>query len=131
MTTSDRLGIRMTDEQKQRIHENMQETIEDILTDHGMRPITKTSGAPLVVVATSADVVPAAGACHGALVPGRSVTSRLSPTGKQRVPRSSSLALQTTRGSRPRSARLISRPCRGMFARSRMCRTVSKLRCPN
>lgn len=68
VTMSDRLGIRMTDEQKQRIHENMQETIEDILTDHGMRPITKTSGAPLVVVATSAEVVPAAGACHGALV---------------------------------------------------------------
>jgi hypothetical protein len=65
---SDRLGIRMTDEQKQRIHENMQEMIEDILTDHGMRPITNISGVPLVIVAASADVGPVARPCHGALV---------------------------------------------------------------
>jgi hypothetical protein len=65
---SDRLGIRMTDEQKQRIHENMQEMIEDILTDHGMRPITKISGAPLVIVAASADVGPVAGPYRGALI---------------------------------------------------------------
>jgi hypothetical protein len=65
---SDRLGIRMTDEQKQRIHENMQEMIEDILTDHGMRPITKIFGAPLVIVAASAEVGPVARPCHGALV---------------------------------------------------------------
>jgi hypothetical protein len=32
-----RLGIRMTDEQTQRIHDNMQEMIEDIFTDYGMR----------------------------------------------------------------------------------------------
>ena len=66
---SDRLGVRMTDEQKQRIHENMQEMIEDILTDHGMRPITKISGAPLVIAATGTDVGPVAGAYRGALVP--------------------------------------------------------------
>lgn len=65
---SDRLSIRMTDEQKQRIHENMQEMIEDILTDYGMRPITKISGAPLVIVAASADVGPVVGPYRGALV---------------------------------------------------------------
>jgi hypothetical protein len=54
-----RLGIRMTDEQRQRIDENMQEMIEDILTDHGMRPVTKVTGAaPLIVVATNNDPVP-------------------------------------------------------------------------
>ena len=55
---SNRLGIRMTDEQRQRIDDNMQGMIEDILTDHGMRPVTKISGAPLLVVATNTDVVP-------------------------------------------------------------------------
>ena len=66
---SDRLGIRMTDEQKQRIHENMQEMIEDILTDHGMRPSTKISGAPLVIAAAGAEVGPVTGPYRGALVP--------------------------------------------------------------
>jgi hypothetical protein len=50
-----RLGIRVTDEQTQRIHDNMQEMIEDILTDYGMRPVTKISGVPLIIVAASAD----------------------------------------------------------------------------
>jgi hypothetical protein len=50
-----RLGIRMTDEQRQRIHDNMQEMIEDILTDYGMRPVTRVSGGPLIFVAASAD----------------------------------------------------------------------------
>ena len=68
---SDRLGIRMTDEQKQRIHENMQEMIEDILTDYGMRPVTKISGAPLLVVAASSDVGPAARPSPRALVQAR------------------------------------------------------------
>jgi hypothetical protein len=49
-----RLGIRMTDEQTQRIHDTMQDMIEDILTDYGMRPVFKGSGAPLIIVATSA-----------------------------------------------------------------------------
>ena len=40
-----RLGIRMTDEQTQRIRDNMQEMIEDIFTDYGMRPVTRISGA--------------------------------------------------------------------------------------
>jgi hypothetical protein len=54
-----RLGVRMTDEQRQRIDDNMQEMIEDILTDHGMRPMTKVTGAaPLIVVATNKDPVP-------------------------------------------------------------------------
>jgi hypothetical protein len=55
LAMSIRLGIRMTDEQTQRIHDNMQEMIEDILTDYGMRPVTKISGVPLTVVAASAD----------------------------------------------------------------------------
>ena len=54
LATSIRLGIRMTDEQTQRIHDNMQEMIEDILTDYGMRPDFKVSGGPLVIVAASA-----------------------------------------------------------------------------
>jgi hypothetical protein len=66
-----RLGIRMTDEQTQRIHANMQEMIEDILTDHGMRPVTKISGAPLLVVAASADAGPAARPGRGGLVQAR------------------------------------------------------------
>ena len=57
---SNRLGIRMTDEQRQRIDDNMQGMIEDILTDYGMRPVTKTSGGPLLVVAASADAGPTA-----------------------------------------------------------------------
>jgi hypothetical protein len=60
LAMSIRLGIRMTDEQRQRIRDEMQEMIEDILTDYGMRPVTKISGAPLLVVATNADVGPAA-----------------------------------------------------------------------
>jgi hypothetical protein len=59
-----RLGIRMSDEQRQRLHDNMQEMIEDILTDHGMRPVIKSSGAPLLVVAANADA--------GATAPARS-----------------------------------------------------------
>ena len=66
-----RLGIHMTDEQKQRIHDNMQEMIEDILTDYGMRPVTKISGAPLLVVAASSDVGPAARPSPRALVQAR------------------------------------------------------------
>ena len=55
-----RLGIRVTDEQTQRIHDNMQDMIEDILTDYGMRLVTKMSGAPLMIVAASADAGPTA-----------------------------------------------------------------------
>ena len=55
LAMSIQLGIRLTDEQTQRIHDNMQEMIEDILTDYGMRPVTKISGVPLIVVAASAD----------------------------------------------------------------------------
>ena len=55
LAMSIRLGIRMTDEQKQRIHDNMQEMIEDILTDYGMRPDFKVSGVPLMIVAAHAD----------------------------------------------------------------------------
>jgi hypothetical protein len=36
----------------------MQERIEDILTDHGMRPVTKISGPPLIVIAANTDAVP-------------------------------------------------------------------------
>jgi hypothetical protein len=50
-----RLGIRLTDEQTQRIRDSMQEMIEDILTDYGMRPHFKVSGAPLVIVAAGAE----------------------------------------------------------------------------
>ena len=55
LAMSIRLGIRLTDEQKQRVHDHMQEMIEDILTDYGMRPVIKTSGTSLMVVAASAD----------------------------------------------------------------------------
>jgi hypothetical protein len=55
LAMSNRLGIRMTDEQTQRIRDSMQEMIEDILTDYGMRPVTKISGVPLIIVAASAD----------------------------------------------------------------------------
>jgi hypothetical protein len=54
LAISIRLGIGMTDEQKQRIHDNMQDMIEDILTDYGMGPVFKVSGGPLVIVAASA-----------------------------------------------------------------------------
>jgi hypothetical protein len=63
-----RLGIRMTNEQRQRIHDEMQEMIEDILTDYGMRPVTKISGAPLIVVAANADAGPTARPSRGGLV---------------------------------------------------------------
>jgi hypothetical protein len=55
LAMSIRLGIRMTDEQTQRIRDNMQEMIEDILTDHGMRPDFKVSRVPLMIVAARAD----------------------------------------------------------------------------
>jgi hypothetical protein len=54
LAMSIRLGVRMTDEQTQRIHDSMQEMIEDILTDYGMRPVFKVSGVPLMIVAASA-----------------------------------------------------------------------------
>jgi hypothetical protein len=71
LAMSIRLGIRMSDEQRQRIRDEMQEMIEDILTYYGMRPVTKISGAPLIVVAANADVGPAARAHRGALVQAR------------------------------------------------------------
>jgi hypothetical protein len=55
LAMSIQLGIRMTDEQTQRIRDNMQEMIEDILTDYGMRPVFKVSGVPLMIVAARAD----------------------------------------------------------------------------
>jgi hypothetical protein len=66
-----RLGLRVTDEQTKRIHDNMQEMIEDILTDYGMRPVTKISGAPLILVAASADPGPTARPSRGGLVQAR------------------------------------------------------------
>jgi hypothetical protein len=64
-----RLGIRMTDEQTQRIHDEMQEMIEDILTDYGMRPVTKVTGAPpLLVVAANTNAGPTARPSRGSLV---------------------------------------------------------------
>jgi hypothetical protein len=62
-----RLGIRMTDEQRQRLHDTMQEMIEDILTDYGMRPVIKISGTPLIVVAANADAGATARARSGRL----------------------------------------------------------------
>jgi hypothetical protein len=66
-----RLGIRMTDEQTQRIHDNMQEMIEDIFTDYGMRPVIRTSGAPLIVVAANADAGPTARSGRASLIQAR------------------------------------------------------------
>jgi hypothetical protein len=62
-----RLGIRMTDEQRRRLHDSMQEMIEDILTDYGMRPVIKISGPPLIVVAANPDAGATARACSGRL----------------------------------------------------------------
>jgi hypothetical protein len=64
LAMSIRLGSCLTDEQKQRIHDNMQEMIEDILTDHGMRPVSRVSGTPLIAIAASAD-----GGSHGRSYP--------------------------------------------------------------
>jgi hypothetical protein len=55
LAMSIRLGIYLTEEQTQRINDHMQEMIEDILTDYGMRPVTKIAAVPLMVVAGSAD----------------------------------------------------------------------------
>ena len=66
-----RLGIRMSDQQTQRIQDNMQEMIEDIFTDHGMRPVTRVSGAPLIVVAANADAGPTARPSRPTLVQAR------------------------------------------------------------
>jgi hypothetical protein len=71
LAMSIRLGIRMTNEQTQRIHDEMQEMIEDILTDYGMRPVTKISGAPLIIVAANADAGPTARPSRGSLVQAR------------------------------------------------------------
>ena len=71
LAMSIRLGIRMSDEQRERIRDEMQEMIEDILTDYGMRPVTKISGAPLLVVAASADAGPTARPSPRALVQAR------------------------------------------------------------
>jgi hypothetical protein len=69
LAMSTRLGIRMTDEQTQRIHDSMQEMIEDILTDYGMRPVFKVSGVPLMIVAASAGA--GSTACRGRLAQAR------------------------------------------------------------
>ena len=71
LAMSIRLGSCLTDEQKQRIHDNMQEMIEDILTDHGMRPVTKAAGTPLMLVAASADAGSHARACPDGLAQAR------------------------------------------------------------
>jgi hypothetical protein len=71
LAMSNRLGIRMTEEHKQRIHDSMQEMIEDILTDYGMRPVTKVSGPPLIIVAASADAGSTARHYSGGLVQAR------------------------------------------------------------
>ena len=71
LAMSIRLGIRMTNEQTQRIHDEMQEMIEDILTDYGMRPVTKISGAPLIIVAANVDAGPTARPSRGSLVQAR------------------------------------------------------------
>jgi hypothetical protein len=54
LAMSIRLGIRMTDEQMQRVHDSMQDMIEDILTDYGLRPVFKVSRVPLMIVPASA-----------------------------------------------------------------------------
>jgi hypothetical protein len=54
LAMSIQLNVRLTDEQRQRIHDAMQGMIEDILTDYGMRPVFKGSGVPLLMVAASA-----------------------------------------------------------------------------
>jgi hypothetical protein len=68
LAMTSRLGIRMTEEQAQRIHDSMQEMIEDILTDYGMRPVTTVSGPPLITVAASADAGSTARHYAGSLV---------------------------------------------------------------
>jgi hypothetical protein len=55
LAMSIRLGSCLTDEQKQRIHDQMQEMIEEVLTDHGMRPVSRVSATPLIAIAASAD----------------------------------------------------------------------------
>jgi hypothetical protein len=50
-----RLGIRMTDDHVERIRDGMQEMIEDILTDYGMRPVFKTSRGSLIILEGTAD----------------------------------------------------------------------------
>jgi hypothetical protein len=55
LAMSIRLGSCLTDEQKQRIHNGMQEMIENILADCGVAPAAKISGVPLTVVAGRAD----------------------------------------------------------------------------
>jgi hypothetical protein len=69
LAMSIRLGICMTAEQKQQIHDKMQEMIEDILTDYGMRPVL--SGVPSIVVAASADAGSNARPCPGVLAQAR------------------------------------------------------------
>ena len=51
LAMSIRLGSGLTDEQKQKIHDQMQEMIEGVLADCGMRPVARTPGVPLTVVA--------------------------------------------------------------------------------
>jgi hypothetical protein len=67
LAMTSRLGIRMTEEQAQRIHDSMQEMIEDILTDYGMRPNTSVAGPPLITVAASAEVATTARHYAGSL----------------------------------------------------------------
>jgi hypothetical protein len=45
----------------------MQEMIEDILTDYGMRPNTSVAGPPLITVAASAEVATTARHYAGSL----------------------------------------------------------------
>jgi hypothetical protein len=54
LAMSIRLGSGLTDAHKQRIHDGMQEVIEDILADCGLAPVAKSSGVPLAVVARKA-----------------------------------------------------------------------------
>jgi hypothetical protein len=71
LTMSIRLGSCLTDGQKQRVHDSMQEMIEDILADCGMEPVTKISGVPLTVVAGSAEAGPDARAYPDGLAQAR------------------------------------------------------------
>ncbi len=55
LAMSIRLGRCLTDAHKQRIHDGMQEVIEEILAECGVAPAAEIPGVPFTVVAKSAD----------------------------------------------------------------------------
>jgi hypothetical protein len=48
---SARIGVRVTDDQRQRLHDSMQEMIEDILTDIAYGPSQSVRAARIIIVA--------------------------------------------------------------------------------